>query len=421
VPKDPAEAVKWYRKAAEQGDAHGQNLLAGCYVDGIGVSKDPAEAVKWYRKSAEQNFTDSQFSLGTCYLLGAGVPKDAAEGMKWYRKAAELGAGRGCQRLAFCYQFGHGVGTDGKKAIEWYRKAVDAGFVSACADLGYCCEAGVGGPANEAEADRWFLKGAELGDLECQIRIGQRYVYGEGGLTDLAEAIKWLRKAGEQANSPMERRRANHNLALAYRRAGLQELGRGNTDGAAGLLKEAVRLAEQVQKASPGRFQSENELARASAALGRYHDAVKEFDKAAASYQKAVDPKFGVPRAFDRLAEMYENGTGVAADKKKAEELRDQRQNCYCGFGKWFTVTGVVEDSGRRIHIPMYILGRRPDSEKDFLKLQELWWRDEGMVIEPEDFNAFMRLVAIAKENNVSFLDLYVYAKGEKGKALPED
>ena len=54
VSKDYSEAVKWYRKAAEQGDAEAQNNLGQMYRNGYGVSKDYSEAVKWFRKSARQ-------------------------------------------------------------------------------------------------------------------------------------------------------------------------------------------------------------------------------------------------------------------------------------------------------------------------------------------------------------------------------
>ena len=46
--------MKWYRKAAEQGDAKAQFNLALRYYKGEGVTQDYAEAAKWYRKAAEQ-------------------------------------------------------------------------------------------------------------------------------------------------------------------------------------------------------------------------------------------------------------------------------------------------------------------------------------------------------------------------------
>jgi TPR repeat protein len=50
VPQDYAEAMKWYRLAAEQGVAKAQNNLGYMYDKGRGVSQDYVEAVKWYRR-----------------------------------------------------------------------------------------------------------------------------------------------------------------------------------------------------------------------------------------------------------------------------------------------------------------------------------------------------------------------------------
>jgi len=55
------------------------------------VSKNRPEAIKWFRRAAEQGDTDSQFNLGQFYISGKGVPKDSAEAAKWFRKAAEQG------------------------------------------------------------------------------------------------------------------------------------------------------------------------------------------------------------------------------------------------------------------------------------------------------------------------------------------
>jgi len=54
VAQDYAEAVKWFRKAADQGEAGAQYFLALKYDQGQGVRKDAGVAVKWARKAAEQ-------------------------------------------------------------------------------------------------------------------------------------------------------------------------------------------------------------------------------------------------------------------------------------------------------------------------------------------------------------------------------
>jgi TPR repeat protein len=49
-----AEALRWYRKAAEQGDTSAQRNLGYMYETGRGVERDPAQARDWYRKAADQ-------------------------------------------------------------------------------------------------------------------------------------------------------------------------------------------------------------------------------------------------------------------------------------------------------------------------------------------------------------------------------
>ena len=52
VPKNNAEAIKWFRKAAEQGNAEAQNNLGHMYEEGQGVTQDFVEAQMWYNLAA---------------------------------------------------------------------------------------------------------------------------------------------------------------------------------------------------------------------------------------------------------------------------------------------------------------------------------------------------------------------------------
>ena len=87
-----SEAIKWYRKAAENGDHLAQYRLGHFYDKGEGgVQQDKAEAVKWFRMGAEQNQIVCQYVLGLHYENGEGVDKDMDEAVKWYREAAKNG------------------------------------------------------------------------------------------------------------------------------------------------------------------------------------------------------------------------------------------------------------------------------------------------------------------------------------------
>ncbi len=76
---------------AEKGNARAQYNLSLMYFKGQGVPKDEAEAVKWYRKAADQGDADAQYNLGVMYATGDGVPKDKTEAYKWYLLAGAQG------------------------------------------------------------------------------------------------------------------------------------------------------------------------------------------------------------------------------------------------------------------------------------------------------------------------------------------
>lgn len=63
VPQDYAEAVRWLRRAAEQGDAAGQCLLGNMYRHGKGVPQDDTEAARWLRLAAQQGDKSAQYFL----------------------------------------------------------------------------------------------------------------------------------------------------------------------------------------------------------------------------------------------------------------------------------------------------------------------------------------------------------------------
>jgi len=60
VAQSDADAVAWYRKAANQGHAGAQCNLAFCLSAGRGVEKDPALAVEWMARAADQALPGAQ-------------------------------------------------------------------------------------------------------------------------------------------------------------------------------------------------------------------------------------------------------------------------------------------------------------------------------------------------------------------------
>src|SRR6516225_7829546 len=71
---------------------------------GGGLPKDDSQAVSWYRKAAEAGDAAGMANLGFMYEKGrGGLPKDDSQAVSWYRKAAEAGNARGMANLGFMY------------------------------------------------------------------------------------------------------------------------------------------------------------------------------------------------------------------------------------------------------------------------------------------------------------------------------
>jgi hypothetical protein len=86
VPQDYGEAVRWYRKAAEQGCASAQYALGFMYDQGRRVPRDHFEAVRWLRKAAEQGNEAAEAGLMLMYYRGQGAPQNYAEAARWGSK-----------------------------------------------------------------------------------------------------------------------------------------------------------------------------------------------------------------------------------------------------------------------------------------------------------------------------------------------
>jgi hypothetical protein len=61
------------------------------YYQGQGRKQDHAEAVKWFRKAAEQGDAKAQFNLGVMYAKGQDVKKTLLAAYAWFTIAVANG------------------------------------------------------------------------------------------------------------------------------------------------------------------------------------------------------------------------------------------------------------------------------------------------------------------------------------------
>ena len=109
---------------AEGGDPLAQYVLAEVYVrEKRGMMPSNPEALKWFRKAAENGVPEAQGFLGFLYEIGY-MPGDAADSAMWYRRAAEQGENSAQRALAIIYYEGReGVPRDPVQSYLWLSLA----------------------------------------------------------------------------------------------------------------------------------------------------------------------------------------------------------------------------------------------------------------------------------------------------------
>ena len=112
-------------RRAEKGHLDAQHNVGACYATGDWDGpKDEAEAVKWYTRAAESGHGESQYDLAFMLLLGEGTKKDVEKGLWWMEQAVRNGYTYAARVLSDIYKQGmFGVGIDDEKANYCNEKA----------------------------------------------------------------------------------------------------------------------------------------------------------------------------------------------------------------------------------------------------------------------------------------------------------
>lgn len=87
VPPDNPLGIYSYKKAAQNGDAHGQYIFAKIYDLGRGVEETDSLAMLWYMEAASQGHTDAMAHLGAMLAYGDGVPEEPGLGVNYLFRA----------------------------------------------------------------------------------------------------------------------------------------------------------------------------------------------------------------------------------------------------------------------------------------------------------------------------------------------
>lgn len=305
VEKDELEAVRWFWDAAVQGDAEAQNSLGDCYYYGKGVEVNETEAAEWYQGAADKGHADAQTKIGNCYYYGNGVKKDYAKATEWYQKAAIQGNIKAQKKLGDCYYSGRGIVQNYEKAAKWYQKVAEQGYADAQTKIGNCYYSGKGVKQDYEKAAKWYQKAGIQGSIKAQDRLGDCYYWGRGVKQDYEEAVKWYQKAGAY----------NKLGKCCYKLGDCYYSGRG-------IEQNYERAAKWYQKAAYcGYADAHRKFCKFCCELGDcyyYGSNIVEKDesKAIMWYQKAAER--GYAEAQNKLGDCYYQGNGVEQNYMEA-------------------------------------------------------------------------------------------------------
>lgn len=172
VPVDEAEAARWFRQAALQGNVEAQYHLARLVSRGArGLKQDYPTALKLYQDAAAKGYALAMDALGQAYQQGRGTEVDLARAAEWYQKAADLKLADAQNNLGMLYLEGKGVSRDLNKAFALFQAAATQRDPWGLNNLGGMYEMGWGTTVDKTKALDLYQQALAAGNDRAQQNI----------------------------------------------------------------------------------------------------------------------------------------------------------------------------------------------------------------------------------------------------------
>jgi len=118
-----ADALLWYKAAAQKGNMRAASEIGFLYQHGLGVPVDDAMAVHWYSMAANARDVTAMHRLAFLLLRGWGAPKDTRRSIELLNQAYALGNSGSAFALADLNQRGApGFAPTPTLARPWFEK-----------------------------------------------------------------------------------------------------------------------------------------------------------------------------------------------------------------------------------------------------------------------------------------------------------
>ena len=348
-------------EAADAGHAAAAAQAAPALAEGRGCVRDVKRAARYYRVAAEAGDARALNEYGTMLLDGdeeaTGVAQNLEAAARCFAAAGGRGSAAGDYNLAACHERGAGVPRDLEKAVELYSRALSLGVFRAHLALGYLATAHGRSPA---AADHFgaVLAANAAGDIE------------KVGLTakDAADATFAMACVYERA-AAIGRRRADDAESTS---AAVAAVGRLRTVG--GTRGESEETARAAARAAAALDAARPETRSETSPDELRGDALAAEAEARALVARAAE--MGDARAAMRvgarlLADAEREPEAKAGDEEKTtreEAIRWVIRAAADGIGEAWTWLGDVARDGRGGGTPDARLARRLYAEATALE-----------------------------------------------------
>lgn len=147
IGKDLKKAFEWYTLASKQGYIPAKHCLAGMVYDGEGCKRDVKRGKELFEEAAKDGYTPSQMVLGAIYVSEGVEPWMA---VKWFELAAEQ------DEQYTPYIANYLSGFIPETAFEWRLRAAQTGDAYSQYQVGKMYESGTGVNMDAEQARYWY-------------------------------------------------------------------------------------------------------------------------------------------------------------------------------------------------------------------------------------------------------------------------
>lgn len=198
--KKPEEAVRWYKKAATQGDVDAQLFLAAAYLYGVGVKKNTDTATHYYIDAAKSGNALAQYALAE-HFIDSRHASNKKLGLIWLSKSAARDNPKALTKLGMIYIEGKLATKDINKGIELINKAAAQNYPPALSELAQIALS----QGDSSKALELFNKVTALNDTESFLAFAHAYLDEKSPLYDPQKGFQWTLKAAQAGLLPAKK------------------------------------------------------------------------------------------------------------------------------------------------------------------------------------------------------------------------